>query len=180
MTMTTVCRVPAPDGLWHMRPLATDEAELAYPLLLAVDRTAEPLPAWCARIAGWLCPHPEPSPPRGVMTLRSATGVIVSLILYMRAPFAPLDATLVVELLRTIEPVDGRHGLTATLRMAELTARAHGCGGILLQAEPPGSAAWNHTTLGMAQLARAAGYERIGENWLADLARRHDTRSPAA
>ena len=178
MTIISVCQTPASDGLWHMRPLAAAESGLAYPLLLAVDPEVEPLPAWRARIAGWLGPWParapqhdatqHGAPQHGAMTLRSAAGVIVSLILYRRTPDARLGSLLVVDLLRAIEPADGRHGLAATLRMAELTARAQGCGGILLRAEP-GSGAWRHTSLGMRQLARTAGYARVGEDWLAEL-----------
>ena len=119
MTIISVCQTPASDGLWHMRPLAAAESGLAYPLLLAVDPEVEPLPAWRARIAGWLGPWParapqhdatqHGAPQHGAMTLRSAAGVIVSLILYRLTPDARLGSLLVVDLLRAIEPADGRH-----------------------------------------------------------------------
>ena len=160
------CRADRSPGLepgWSLCPLAPREAALAYPLLLALERPAETLGAWQARVVAWLRRRPGERRKRGIMTLRNGNGVIAGLFFY--AETCTTDAsTLIVERLRVVEPIGGWQGLGVTLRVLDGFAREHGCGGIVLRGEA-GSPAWAHIAEGLGNFGKQAGFVRRGEDW---------------
>jgi hypothetical protein len=155
-----------PEPGWNLCPLTPREAALAYPLLLALERPAETLGAWQARVVAWLRRRPSERCNRGIMTLRNGSGVIAGLFFY--AETCTLDATtLIVERLRVVEPVGGWQGLGVTLRVLDGFAQEHGCGGIVLRGEA-GSPAWAHIAEGLAKFGQQAGFVRRGLDWARD------------
>lgn len=161
-------QVTAPPG-WRRCPLARDEAALAYPLLLAVDGTAEPLAAWRSRVALWLRRRRAGRTCRGIMTLRTAGGVIAALFFYAVPGGSGPPAVMAVRRLRVVEPAGRWHGLAATLRAAEDLALGHRCGGILVHAEEA-SGGWREIGVGMDRVGRPAGYVRRGPDWFRPIA----------
>lgn len=164
MFVSRADRSPGPEPGWSLCPLTPREAALAYPLLLALDRPAETLGAWQARVVAWLRCRRGERRNRGIMTLRNGSGVIAGLFFY--AEICTDDAsTLIVERLRIVEPIGGWHGLGVTLRVLDGFARQHGCGGIVLRGET-GALAWAHIAEGLAKLGEQAGFVCRGEDWV--------------
>ena len=168
MSSTWVRAVDALGRVWTPRPLAAREAALAYPLLLAAGGAAEPLPAWRARVEGWLRRRRGEAEARGIMTLRTDAGVIAGLFFHASPAdgTAAAPAVLAVPLLRAVEPLGAWHGLAATLRAAEAVAVDRGCAGVLLRAGGEGGGAvWSHVAPGLERLSGTAGYVRRGRDW---------------
>jgi hypothetical protein len=149
---------------WRRCPLTRDEAALAYPLLLAVDGTPEPLAAWRSRVALWLRRHDAERTRRGIMTLRTASGVIAALFFHAVPSGSGSPAVMTIRLLRAVEPAGRWHGLAATLRAAEDLALGQRCGGILVRAEEA-SSGWREICAGLDRVGRPAGYVRCGPDW---------------
>jgi hypothetical protein len=150
---------------WRPCPLARGEAALAYPLLLALEGRAEPLPVWQARVRQWLGGRRGS---RGIMTLRNPGGVIAALLFFAVMAEGAASPILVVPFLRIVEPAGGWHGLRATLRLTTALAQQRACSGVLLRGEPA-SKPWAQIALGLEAIGRASRYARRGEDWFRPL-----------
>lgn len=158
--------------IWRACPLVPGEAALALPLLLAIDAGAPTLREWRTRVRAWLgCRRGRP-PARGIMTLRSPSGVISALFFHAVETDVAVPPVLHITFLRLIEPAGRYRGLGMVLTTIETIALEHRCAAFLLLTEPA-STAWSGMTAGLEYLAPAWGLLRRSDGWFRPL---HDAR----
>ena len=117
----------ASSAWWVASPLKTTETTLAYPLIVATSKSPESLANWQARVRGWLMCGCLCRERRGIMTLRTRTGVLLAVFFFAARPVDRDLIRLVVPCLRYAEPAGGWRVLAAALQTIEALALRLGC-----------------------------------------------------
>ncbi|MFO1036035.1 MAG: hypothetical protein U1E45_04250 [Geminicoccaceae bacterium] len=135
MTPDRATVVGEPGAGWHLQPLERQELALAYPLLQVVEPEPISRQAWQRRASTWMSRH-DLAGARGIMTIRSAQGVIFALFFY-RIDFraAAAGSGLIVPYLRLLEPGGRSHTIRAVLDAVERVARDSLCSYALIENE---------------------------------------------
>lgn len=167
--MDILAELPA-DPIVGLQPklLRPSESALAVPLLGALPSPADG-PDFHSFISGWSCNPESEGQHRGIMTLRNANDVVVSLFFFALRTESALNRLLHVSRLRAADAT-GRHAtLAATLHTIATLGERMGCHEALLEAEKAGQA-WYEMASALMHIGPAHGFEPRGHDWWRPLA----------
>lgn len=168
MTPDSATVVGEPGAGWQLQPLRRQELALAYPLLQVVESEPVSRQAWQRRAGSWIG-RQDLAGARGIMSIRSAQGIIFALFFYRLDFRAGAAGTgLIVPYLRLFEPGGRAHTIRAVLDSVHRVARDALCSYALVEptaldeTAPELGSAW-------AGVVKECGFVRSSMGWFKPL-----------
>lgn len=134
-------------------------------MIVATSKSPESLANWQARVRGWLMCGCLCRERRGIMTLRTRTGVLLAVFFFAARPVDRDLIRLVVPCLRYAEPAGGWRVLTAALQTIEALALRLDCDEIWIPGRTTGPH-WPESKAGLPSIKGSPTVGRGGPRWI--------------